>query len=159
MNQGLKLWNNQGQLRLDTSDRLLKYISKTTYLSNTYSINWVSAGGNAVTPVYMWSVAGLTAVNDTSQNNELFTYAAFDLDISAYIVSNASIIGFVSEVDYRIASSVYGHPIWQTGTVFGGFTKQNGNLLRIYAGYGCYSEPDRSSGLSTLTFKLTLYEY
>jgi hypothetical protein len=159
MSSGLKLWNDQGQLRLDTSDRVLKYLTNTVYSTNTFGVTWVPAGGNAVTQVSTWQIGGLTSVVDTSKNSSTIAYNRFDLDISNYISQASSIVGFISEITIRVASSVYGHPIWKTSYTFQGFTEQVGNTLRIYVGGGPYLETDRGAGTDLLTFKLTLYEY
>jgi hypothetical protein len=145
MTMGFQLRDSNGNLNLDSSDRIFKFISSTTY------IGYPGVG-------YNWLYSGLTAVTDTSRNNEYTTYSVFDLDVTSYITNDTNIIGIIPVAVSHFYLVYVGVPSQTARMTNDSFTILNGNTLRIYLG----GFPDiYPSGDTTSAgyFTLDLYEY
>jgi hypothetical protein len=157
MSSGLRLWNSQGELRLDTNDRVLKLVKEDFYYTTVAN----SSG---------WIHEGLTKVTDTSQNDELYTYSVYDLDLTPYISNVSSIAASVSDIKtVTVASEVWSDNGWDlyrtnittTWLALRGFCIQNGNTLRIYVGGTAFCTKTKtvSSDVGFRSFNLKIMEY
>ena len=188
MAYGLQIFDGSGDLRLDTDDRLMKYISSSVYTMSQYQPQIPNSQGQLPTEVIYYEngvygefrvcpvhYTGLTYSQDTQYDLPGFFYAPrYILNTSNITVTPGnSLVGIISECTY---TSVFIDDIWADYlmTIIGRkpfcVTAADNSYISIYLGtvltYDAYTstvdliymDSTWTSRCSNFKFKVTIYE-